>query len=448
VPNQKNNKELVSRRNFIKHSSLGFFGASIPRQNVISRPQETDEVAPRIKRFRQLGRTGFKVSDIGTGLPFNEFVLREVLHSGVNFIETSEMYGRGKNERLIGTVIREFDREKLFIATKAAPGVKEFESAEDVIKRADASLERLQTKYVDCYMIHGAESSKRVKDPFFHAAVERLKADGKIRSVGLSCHGHRWWDKPEETMEQVMMAAIDDGRFDVLLIPYNFFEPEMGARVLAACKKKNIGTMIMKSNPIILFEYFDGMKTSAEKEGRKFDEDYQTVFEKFRDQVEYAADFFKQYGVSDIEDIKEAALQFVLSNKNVDTICSLFQNLEDVRKYIKLSGTTLNESKAHLLYEYKDKVGFLNCRIGCNHCEKHCPYHLPVNTILRYNYYFQAKGKQKEAMEMFRRLEGANPDVCKDCAGYCEDACPYGVATRGILVMAFKNLRFEKSEYV
>lgn len=447
MPDRQKCKDHLSRRDFIKHSSLGFLGAGLIKHNNMSHPQETDEKIPSIKSYRRLGRTGFNASDIGTGFPFNEFVLRELLNSGVNFIETSEMYGRGKNERLIGTVIKDFEREKLFIATKASPGIKEFESAEDVIQRAFASLERLQTEYVDCYMIHGAESSKRVKDPFFHAAVERLKADGKIRSVGLSCHGHRWWDKPEETMEQVMMAAIDDGRFDVLLIPYNFFEPEMGTRVLAACKKKNIGTMIMKSNPIILFELFNGMKTTAEKEGRKFDEEYRIAFEKFKIQTEYAADFFKQYGVTALEDIKEAAIQFVLSNNNVDTICSLFQNLEDVKKYIKLSGTKLEAKTAHMLYEYREKVGFLNCRIGCNICEKYCPHHLPVNTIMRYNYYFQAKGRQKEAMELFQALPEKGPEVCKDCEGYCEDACPYGVATRGILTLAYQNLSFEKPEY-
>jgi predicted aldo/keto reductase-like oxidoreductase len=447
VPDEKGRKSHLSRRDFMKHSSMGIFGAGLLKQDNISKQEETEKEAPRIKGYRQLGRTGFKVSDIGTGFPFNEFILRDVLNSGVNFIETSEMYNRGKNEQLIGSVIKDYDREKLFIATKAAPGVREFESKEDIIKRAHASLQRLQTDYVDCYMIHDAQSSERVKDRFFHAAVEKLKADGKVRFVGLSCHGHRWWDKPEETMEQVMMAAIEDGRFDVLLIPYNFFEPEMGNRVLAACNKNNIGTMIMKSNPIILYDYFGSIKTKVEKEGRKFDEDYQIVYEKFKTQAEYAKKLFKKYSISDIEHIKEAALQFILSNKNVNTICCLFQTLEDVKKYVKLSGTKLEAKKAQTLNEFREKVGFMHCRIGCNVCEKHCPHHLPVNTILRYNYYFQAKGRQKEAMEMFRRLPGAQTYACKNCEGYCEDACPYGVATRGILAMAYQNLSFEEAEY-
>ena len=74
-----------------------------------------------------------KVSDIGTGYPFNESTLKATLGCGVNLIETSEMYGRGNNEILIGNVIRDFEREKLFIVTKLAYSVKEYESAQDII---------------------------------------------------------------------------------------------------------------------------------------------------------------------------------------------------------------------------------------------------------------------------------------------------------------------------
>lgn len=436
-----------SRRDFIKTTSIGVFGAGISKGDSTLHGRQTAKEGPKIKEYRTLGRTGLKVSNIGTGYPFDEYVLRAVLEAGVNFIETSELYGRGNNERLIGRAIKSFDRDKLVIATKVAPKVKEFESAEDIIQRANVSMKRLGTDYVDCYMIHGAESSERVKNEFFHEAADRLKRDGKIRSIGLSCHGHSWYDRPEETMEQVMRTAIEDGRFDVLFFPYNYFESEMGGRVLEACKKENIGTMVMKSNPVILYEYLSEEKTNLEKEGKQLSANYQILYDKFKVQMEQAAEFFNQYGISGMEEIKEAVLQFVLSNPNVDTICYLFRNFDAVEKYIKLSGTKLNASRAKLLSEYKQKVGFLNCRIGCNICEKHCPHHIPVNTILRYNYYFQAKGREKDAIRLYRELPGAKPSACLDCAGYCEDACPHGVATRGILAAAHRNLDLESSLY-
>ncbi len=68
------------------------------------------------------------------------------------------------------------------------------------------------------------------------------------------------------------MAAIDDGRFDVLLLPYNFLSPEMGERILRACREHDIGTMIMKSNPILAYENYlstDGKGQRGGKDGTK-----------------------------------------------------------------------------------------------------------------------------------------------------------------------------------
>ena len=47
-------------------------------------------------------------------------------------------------------------------------------------------------------------------------------------------------------------------------------------------------------------------------------------------------------------------------------------------------------------------------------------------------------------MSLYTELPGSKPDVCLDCEGHCEDACPYGVMTRGLLTMAHRNLSFDK----
>ncbi len=434
----------LNRRRFIRNASAGIIGAGILGAKApTAEAQEPEEEFPRITSYRTLGRTNFMVSDIGTGYPFSESTLKATLGCGVNMIETSEMYGRGNNEILIGNVIKDLEREKLFIVSKLAYSVKEYSSVQDIIDRANASLKRLQTDYIDCYMLHSAESSERVRNKYYHKAVDQLKKEGKIRFTGISCHGHSWWDNPDETFEQVLMTAVEDGRFDVILLPYNFFEPEMGDRVLKACSQNNIGTMIMKSVPILIYELFNEMKQKKEEEGGELSERYKIGYEKFKMQNEQAEAFFARYGISGAEKMKDGAIQFILSNNNVNTICTLLQNFEDIKKYIRLSGTRLEPQTSEMLSFFKSNNSKLHCRIGCNICEAACPHHLPVNTILRYNYYFQAKKQEKLAIQSYSELPGKKADICVHCEGFCEKACPHGVLARPMLAAAHRNLSLE-----
>jgi len=220
-------------------------------------------------------------------------------------------------------------------------------------------------------------------------------------------------------------------------------EPDMGERIIKACKEKDIGTMVMKSNPVMVYENYDHMVNRGIELGRTEKKEY----DKLKSQMEDARHFFNRYNMSDIEKIKDGAIQFILTNKDVGTICCRFQNFSDVSKYARLSGTTLKNRTAQILDDFKDRMGFLNCRIGCNICEKACPHNIPVNTIMRYQYYFHAQKREKYAMQKYQELPGGKPDVCYDCEGYCEKACPYGVATIGILAMAHHNLSFDGPHY-
>ena len=100
-----------------------------------------------------------------------------------------------------------------------------------------------------------------------------------------------------------------------------------------------------------------------------------------------------------------------------------------------------------MLNDYKSMFSPLNCRIGCNICESECPHHIPVNTIMRYNYYFTVKGQEKNAIQKYQELSGNKPDACMDCEGFCEKACPYGVLTRPLLALAHNNLSFDNPFY-
>ena len=411
----------------------------LPHGIPLTYPAYLQDDPPRIQNYRRLGRTGAMVSDIGSGIPTSSSVLRAVLDAGVNFIETSESYGNGRNETLIGNVVKNFERDRLFIATKAYPAMKLFKSADDVLRRAEASLNRMQTRYIDLYMVHQAQGIHRVKDDYFHKAADKLKKQGKIRFTGLSCHGPEWGPEASENLEDIMMAAIEDGRFDVLFLPYNFLAPEMGERILKACNDHDIGTMIMKSNPILAYENY----LSLLERGREVNRTDQKYYEGLQGAMLEADSFFRKYHMNNMEELKDGAMQFLLSNPDVHTICCRFRTFSDVQKYVRLSGTTLDDRLAQVLNDFRNRLGFLNCRIGCNICEKECPHQVPVNTIMRYNYYFHAHGMEKTAMQHYRDLSGKKAGACRDCEGHCEKACPHGVISRFLLTQIHEDLSFD-----
>ncbi len=72
-------------------------------------------------------------------------------------------------------------------------------------------------------------------------------------------------------MDRVLLAAADDGRYDVFLLAYNFLQMDGGQRVLDACREKKIGTALMKTKPIVTFDRIKSRIESLEKEGKEVD---------------------------------------------------------------------------------------------------------------------------------------------------------------------------------
>ena len=399
-----------NRRRFLKASSLTALGAGLaPGINFANSTKNTpaqEEI--KIREYHTFGRTGFKVSDISSGNPFQEGVLRALLKNGVNLIDTGEAYGNGSCEKLIGNVLQDFERSSIFINTKLYTE-KSFPSKEEVIKRTNQALERLQTDYVDCVQIHSVENTAILKDEAFHSAMEQLKKEGKVRHIGISCHGNSWAYDTEESLDKILLTAIEDGRFDVLLLAFNFINAEIADKVLDACERKNIATMIMKSNPVQIYGLISDRMANLNEQGKEVDDYTQSFYDKYKIMNDKAADFFREYGISGEKEIVEAASRFVLSNTKVHTTLWDFKNFDDVNRMLKLSGEKLTKKDQLVLDGFHKHWGHLSCRIGCNECEAACPHHLPVNKILRYNYYFSVKKQEKRAMEKFARLNIRKP---------------------------------------
>jgi predicted aldo/keto reductase-like oxidoreductase len=430
------------RRQFLKKSALGVIGAGLAGGRTLAQdkppaaPTAPAGEAPRIKEYHVLGRTGFGVSDISCGFIMDEGVIRAAYESGMNYFDTAEEYPG--HHRVLAKVIKAMDRKKVFISTKleATPG----ETKEGFLKRARKSLEDLQTDYVDCLMMHCPEKAATLKDEGFHAAMTELKAEGRVKHVGVSQHGTFWFRDPEETMEKILLAAAEDGRFDVFLMAYNFLRRDNAEKVLEACRERKIGVALMKTAPIAIYYNLKSTVERLEKEKKEINPLYADGLERYKEKYDAAQEFITAHHLGTPEEIRAAAIRFVLGNPDVNTACVQTQTYSALDAVVRLSGTRLTATEGARLEAYGQGCGALYCRHACGLCEPSCPHGVPVNTILRYQQYFAGQGREKEAMGYYAAIRGARADACRACAAPCEKACPHGVPVQGMLLVAHDML--------
>lgn len=457
---QETPHQTVSRRAFLVAGGAFAAGSALPLEAGQSEPAKgeapkaeapkAEPAGAKIRRFRKLGRTGFEASDVSFGgLPNDAAVIKFCLDRGINYFDTAEGYGNGDAERKIGEAIQGVERKKIFITTKLQVAPEQTEQM--ILDRFAKCQERLRTPYVDALYLHAVEDPALVKHEGFHAAVAKLKTEGRLRCGGISSHGPR--GRGGESMEKVLLAAVEDGRFDLMLLVYNFLQKEAGEKVLAACKEKKVGTTAMKTSPAPLKvepfdpqnptgDYADALKRMKER-GLSEEEAVgriQRWVKESEELAQQARPFVEKNGVASEEQLREAGLKWVLANSDMHTVCMSMPDFDSVDRFVKLSGTSLDRSASRLIEEYRLTQGRMYCRHACTECLKACPAELPVSTIMRYASYFQHQGQERLAMRKYAGLGGRDGSVCLTCSGPCLDACPHGFPIQAGLVRAHSLL--------
>jgi len=449
--------KLISRRGFIGASLAAVSAAGLKaKERVIgqvpavpTQPSAQDKPALKIKEYRRLGRTGYKVSDIsiGGGPLSNANVLRAALDAGVNYVDTAEHYERGGSERTIGEVLKTHDRKSFFITTKLNLSFNKRITKADLRDRFMKCLERMQTDHADCLMIHMCTLAQVKYEPY-HELIGELKAEGKVRFSGLSNHGAdlSLFGPLDDPMDQVVMAAAEDGRFDIVLFVYNFLQREAGERIIKACAAKDVGVTRMKTDPGLILEMeresLNSMEERYKKDGKEFPDAVKKLSLTAAERTAATEAFLKKHGIAGPEKTRDAAIKFCLNNPGVHAVCPSINSFEALEAFVSLSGQKLELKDEAVLDDYREVYGSSYCRHACGLCEGSCPRGVPVNTIMRYEYYFSAKGREKEAMGLYAAVSnrGLGAGDCAGCAGHCEAACPYGVPIQAKLLMAHENL--------
>ena len=428
-----------NRRQFLKTSAAGLLGAGMSGEGFHPPDQYNEVDARRSMNYRTLGRTGFRVSEIGFGKPTGPGLIRAALDAGVNYFDTAPNYGSSQAD--IGKVIREYDRKSVFITSKINSG--DLGTKEAILNIARKSLESLKVDYIDCFLLQRAESRDMVSHKGLHDAFNQLKSEGRAKYLGIACHGVLSPLEPSETMQNILMRAIEDGRFDLVLVVYNFLQADEGAVILEAARKKNIGAVVMKTNPVSKYFVHRNSAARIEADSLEMPESLKRTISIYEEYMEEVDNYIKQNSVEvRDEQFRDIATKFVLQNRDIHCALINFKNFNDLDFHLQYSGEGLKETDQAMLDLYRKAQDNLYCRIGCNACEPYCPRGVPVNTIMRYHYYFHVKGEEKHAMALYRDLVGTEPELCAGCPGYCERACPYGIATRSLLAMASSNLSF------
>jgi aryl-alcohol dehydrogenase-like predicted oxidoreductase len=403
----------------------------------------------RIREYRTLGRTGFKVSDIGFGctrMIGDPEVVRYAYDRGVNLIDTAEGYGNGNAERTIGQALAHLPRQKIFIITKLK--VKPDETEQSIVERLERCLERLKTDHVEALYMHAIADVGELKHAAYHAAMQRLRTAGKVKYSGFSCHGPRG---AGDSVEKVCLAAVEDGRFDLILPIHSFINPL--DKVLAACQAKQVGVTLMKTRAGRLkLEAFNpeapenarlinNMEKAMGREAavarvKDLHERHQAEVKEHRSTIDA---FVAKHGIRSEEQLAQKSVQWALGSPAVASALISFSDFESVDAYLPVSGLKLAEADGQQLRDWAAAFGSQYCRHGCQACAAACPHGVPVSTVMRYAYYAR-QGAERHGMLKYAALAGADASRCIGCQAPCAGACPHGLSIQAQLVTAHQLL--------
>jgi aryl-alcohol dehydrogenase-like predicted oxidoreductase len=197
--------------------------------------------------YRQLGRTDMRVSAISFGAwAIGGFwgqvddeqsvrALHAAIDEGVNFIDTADVYGDGRSERLVARLKRERPRDQIWVATKAGRRLPEQTcegyTRENLTSWIDRSLQNLETDAIDLLQLHCPPSALYRQDDVF-GILDDLVGAGKLRYYGVSV----------ETVGEAMDAMRHPGVQSIQII-FNMFRLKPAERVFPEAKARQVGIL-------------------------------------------------------------------------------------------------------------------------------------------------------------------------------------------------------------
>jgi aryl-alcohol dehydrogenase-like predicted oxidoreductase len=348
-------------------------------------------------RYRALGNTGLRVSEIAFGAHGvdNPPLMAAALEAGINTFCTSGRYLDGMEEAALGEAMAglEVDRDRLVVMTGNAP--RRDDSVASILGDIDASLRRLQTDVIDVYYNASVETAAQIRSEPLHEAIERAREVGKVRHLGLSAHGG--------DLQTVLGVALQDPVYEVFFIKYDFMSYPDLDDLLERALDQGVGTIVFK--------------TTAGN---------------------------RQHEIRDLEkgglSFRQATLKWALMNPAVASVAVTLTSFAGIEDCLGAVGSAVGRAEVAMLWRYADAMRARYCRL-CRSCEAHCRRDVAIADVNRHAMYLTCYGRVDEATRWYRELPDArSASTCVDCEGGCDAGCPFGRAVRHELVVAHRQL--------
>lgn len=318
-----------------------------------------------------------------------EEMIHYAMENGLNYFDTAYNYHNEESEKFLGKVLSEFPRESYFLTTKLP--IWKVEKEEDAERLFNEQLERLQTDYVDFYLLHamGAER-KKIMDKFnLYDFLVQKKNEGKIKHIGFSFHDSK----------EVLEELVSQHKWDVVQLQINYWDwEEIDAKSLYEVLERH-------SIPCFVMEPVRGGFLST-----------------FTPKVEK---HMKEYSSNSIA---SWAIRWVSSLPNVAIVLSGMSNMDQLKDNINTltNFQPITEEEQKVIDKVIEELKSINpvpCT-GCRYCME-CPFGVNIPKVFSiYNDYKKTENKIITHRSYFEFLSEKNrADRCQKCNS-CVTKCP------------------------
>jgi aryl-alcohol dehydrogenase-like predicted oxidoreductase len=292
-------------------------------------------------KYRKLGRTNWKVSEIGYGMwgmgswsgSDDSESMKSLQHAvdlGCNFFDTAWAYGEGRSESLLGRLVRNNPLKRIYTATKIPPknlkwpGRREYTlddcyPPDHIEKYIGKSLLNLGLDSIDLIQFHTWEDSW-LDDDRWISRISGLKAAGLFHATGISLNRWESWNG---------IKTVKSGFIDTVQVIYNIFDQDPEDELFPACREYNVGV-------IARVPFDEGSLTGTLTMDSKWPEgDWRNTYfvpENLKATVEHAEAL--RYLVPEGSTMAEMALRFILGNPDVSTVIPGMRKISHVEKNI------------------------------------------------------------------------------------------------------------------